>query len=208
MRLEYRSIRWTAIAALLLLAACGGGSADAPTASTHQLAMASQRKFESIDMDASSPASEVDSSISAPKQDMKHSLRASPPLAADEDLLPPDACKRMYFGNLGLQCMLSGSGVEPYAGGSGVDDIAPANPWCVEIPVGVVVQGTTPLPGDFACYQFVINALTPVTVQAALPTSLLATAELYAAMPNGIGFKYSSGQPMGTGVNCSIWAST
>jgi hypothetical protein len=102
----------------------------------------------------------------------------------------PSPCRTMYFGNARLACLQSGSGgVVPSLQGSDSSSIPPATQWCQSVTPGTVISSIVPAPGSMACYQFTVQNMGSVNVQASLPTGIVGSAELYNINPNTSGFK-------------------
>lgn len=101
---------------------------------------------------------------------------------------PPASCKQMYFGSLGVRCMLYGEDTPTAYSGTDTSTIAPLNQWCPEIPIGQLIYGVTPAPGSLACYQFAVEANTSINYQVSLPPDISGKAEVFRILSNGAGF--------------------
>lgn len=104
----------------------------------------------------------------------------------------PAPCKTMYFGSTKLACFQPGSGgIVLNLKGTDASSIPPPTKWCETVTPGAITQTTTPAPGKMVCYQFAVQDLANLKVQATVPTGVVASAELYNVNSNTTGFKLS-----------------
>jgi len=190
------------VVAAAAVAACGGGETSDEAAAQASVGQnpASISKASSAQLDdlLTTLASSTDA-----HDGRKRIAQASPSgeaTLADDiiqstmTVLPP--CQGIYLGGLRMDCLYSGATTNIWTNIVGTDasSVAPANQWCQPITIGSVAQGVTPPPGDRACYQFVVNESTTVNVQAALPSGINGTVELYQLNANNSGFKIGDGE--------------
>lgn len=188
-----------AIAAISLatLAACGGGTSDeaqsvgnakpqAISTASGDIEKASRAAIDQLfakEQSLSGSAATVDKTAASSRSEQAQGAD----LVALDEPTPPAGCRLMYFGGLGVRCMIPGE--ELYTGsGTDASSIAAPAPFCQEIAVGQLQYGVTPVPGSIACYQFTVSASTVLNFEAVLPAGVVGTAELHRMLTNGSGF--------------------
>lgn len=188
-----------AIAAVSLatLAACGGGTSDdAPgtvgarpqsiSTAPADIEKASSSTIDQLLTQAQPLSVSTATSANRTASSLSEQTQSTDVVALDEPS-PPSGCRLMYFGGLGVRCMIPG---EDLYTGSGTDasSIAAPAPFCQEITVGQLQYGVTPVPGSIACYQFTVSTSTTLNFEVVLPAGVVGTAELHRMLTNGSGF--------------------